>query len=57
MQLQLRSAAPENFPDQVAFNQLYETQQLTTPQVAAQRVIDFLNRADFGSQSVADVRA
>jgi NAD(P)-dependent dehydrogenase (short-subunit alcohol dehydrogenase family) len=57
MQLQLRSAAPENFPDQAAFSALHKNHQLTSPQEAAQRVLEFLNRPDFGSQPVADVRA
>jgi NAD(P)-dependent dehydrogenase (short-subunit alcohol dehydrogenase family) len=57
MQLQLRSASTENFPDQAAFSQLHQNHQLTSPQEAAQRVLEFLNRPDFGSQPVADVRA
>ena len=56
MQLQLRNTPPDVFPDQAGFSQLHQTHQLTTPQVAAQRVLAFLNRPDFGSQPVADVR-
>ncbi|MDD2925004.1 SDR family NAD(P)-dependent oxidoreductase [Rhodoferax sp.] len=56
MQLQLRSAAPERFPDQAGFADLKQTNQLTPAHDAATRVLDYLNRPDFGSQPVADVR-
>ncbi len=57
MQVQLRDANPDSFPDQAAFLQLKETHQLTSAQDAALRVLIYLNRSDFGSQPVADVRA
>lgn len=56
MQLQLRSASPALFPDQGSFAQLKAGGQLTSAHDAAARVLAFLNRDDFGSQAVADVR-
>jgi benzil reductase ((S)-benzoin forming) len=56
MQTQLRGAAPENFPDQTGFQQLKATGQLTSPADAAQRILNYLARADFGSNPVSDVR-
>jgi hypothetical protein len=56
MQIQLRSAEPENFPDQNGFQQLKTTGMLTSPADAAKRILDYLNRPDFGSHPVSDVR-
>lgn len=56
MQTQLRGAAPENFPDQTGFQQLKATGQLTSPADAAQKILNYLARADFGSNPVSDVR-
>ena len=56
MQLQMRSANPAKFPDQARFAQLKTDGQLTSTHAAAARVLAFLNRDDFGSQVVADVR-
>jgi NAD(P)-dependent dehydrogenase (short-subunit alcohol dehydrogenase family) len=56
MQIQLRGAAPENFPDQNGFQQLKTTGMLTSPADAAKRILDYLNRPDFGSNPVSDVR-
>lgn len=56
MQRQLREAAPEDFPDQSGFAHLKESGQLSTAHEAAARVLAYLNRPDFGSEPVADVR-
>lgn len=56
MQVQLRSADERGFPDKARFMALKSDRQLSTPDEAARRVIDFLRRADFGTQVVADVR-
>lgn len=56
MQTQLRQAPPSDFPDQAAFANLHAQGQLSSPQEAAQRVLAYLARADFGTQPVADVR-
>lgn len=56
MQLQLRSADATQFPDHSSFDDLHSQGQLTSPTEAAQRVLAYLARSDFGSQPVADVR-
>lgn len=56
MQAQLRQAKPEDFPDQTAFARLKEAGHLTSASEAAARVLNYLNRADFGSDAVADIR-
>ena len=56
MQVQLRGARPEDFPDQPRFEQLKTQGLLTSPEEAARAVLAYLARPDFGSQSVADVR-
>ncbi len=57
MQVQLRSANATQFPDQDAFAALHEKGQLSSPADAARRLLAYLNRPDFGSEPVADVRA
>jgi len=56
MQEQLRGAAPEAFPDRQNFANLKSGGQLTSPADAAARVLAWLDRADFGTNPVADVR-
>jgi NAD(P)-dependent dehydrogenase (short-subunit alcohol dehydrogenase family) len=56
MQLQLRSADPALFPERARFVGLEQAGQLDTPDQAAARVLQFLDREDFGSNPVADVR-
>ena len=56
MQVQLRGASAEAFPDRANFEQLKSGGQLTSPQDAATRVLAWLDRADFGANPVADVR-
>ena len=56
MQVQLRGADAQAFPDQPRFAQLKERGLLSSPEAAAASVLAYLNRADFGSQPVADVR-
>ncbi|MFT4243335.1 MAG: SDR family NAD(P)-dependent oxidoreductase [Acidovorax sp.] len=56
MQVQLRGAAPEDFPDLQNFTRLKAGGQLASPQDAAARVLAWLDRADFGAHPVADVR-
>jgi NAD(P)-dependent dehydrogenase (short-subunit alcohol dehydrogenase family) len=57
MQVQLRGAAGEAFPDQNKFLQLKAHGQLSSPEQAAKQVLRFLARPDFGQEPVADVRA
>ena len=56
MQAQLRSADPAGFPDQAMFIGWQRDGQLASPRQAAASVLAYLNRADFGSQPIADVR-
>lgn len=56
MQLQLRSASPEAFPDVERFAQLKATGSLTSAQEAGARVLAWLERPDFGQTVIADVR-
>ena len=56
MQVQLRSADSNAFPDRSSFINLKASGSLASPDEAAQRVLAVLMRADFGVNSVADVR-
>ncbi len=56
MQVQLRGAAGEAFPDQAKFLQLKAQGQLNSPAQAAEQVLRFLARPDFGREPIADVR-
>jgi NAD(P)-dependent dehydrogenase (short-subunit alcohol dehydrogenase family) len=56
MQVQLRQADPARFPDRGNFVGLKDTGVLSTPADAAARVLAYLERRDFGSNPVADVR-
>lgn len=56
MQVQLRGSDPDEFADRGAFVAMHDSGQLLSPEAAAQRVLGFLARADFGDQPVADVR-
>jgi NAD(P)-dependent dehydrogenase (short-subunit alcohol dehydrogenase family) len=56
MQVQLRGAAGEAFPDQSKFLQLKAQGQLSSPAQAATQVLGYLARPDFGDKPVGDVR-
>ena len=56
MQVQLRGADPAVFPDSEAFVEMKTGGRLDSPAAAAAKVIAYLNRADFGSNPVGDVR-
>ncbi len=56
MQVQMRGAAGEAFPDKAKFLQLKAQGQLSSPAQAAAQVLAFLARPDFGREVVADVR-
>ena len=56
MQVQLRGGDPTAFPDVGNFIGMKERGQLTSPEAAAARVLAYLERPDFGSKVVADVR-
>ena len=56
MQVQLRSADAARFPDRERFIGLHSGGQLDSPAQAAAKLLAYLDRADFGSNPVADVR-
>jgi benzil reductase ((S)-benzoin forming) len=56
MQAQLRASGASGFPDQRQFLAMKAQGQLATPHAAAARVLAYLQRDDFGSQPVADLR-
>ena len=56
MQVQLREADPARFPERERFIAFKEAGQLDSPTAAAAKVLRYLSRADFGSNSVGDVR-
>lgn len=56
MQVHLRSADADSFPDRGNFEQLKSGGALTSPEDAAHRVLAWLARPDFGEKVVADVR-
>jgi NAD(P)-dependent dehydrogenase (short-subunit alcohol dehydrogenase family) len=57
MQLQLRSADRNRFPDGAQFEAFKTEGRLDSPDAAAAKVLRFLARADFGAEPVADVRS
>ncbi|HSV57891.1 MAG TPA: SDR family NAD(P)-dependent oxidoreductase [Variovorax sp.] len=56
MQVQLRGGDPAKFPDRDRFTRMQTEGMLATPAAAAARVLAYLERSDFGSKPVADVR-
>lgn len=56
MQTQLRAGDPSRFPDLARFVGMKQQGQLTSPGDAARQVLAWLDRPDFGSEPVADVR-
>ncbi|MCZ2495649.1 SDR family NAD(P)-dependent oxidoreductase [Xylophilus sp. Kf1] len=56
MQQQLRGADAGAFPDIGRFAGLHASGQLTSPEDAARAVLAYLQRPDFGAESLADVR-
>ena len=57
MQSQLRAVDPADFPDLQRFVELQRQRQLSSPEAAAEQVLAWLRRPDFGSEPVADVRS
>ena len=56
MQAQLRDSDPALFPERERFIGLKTGGQLDSPDQAAAKLIRYLDRSDFGSNPVADVR-
>jgi benzil reductase ((S)-benzoin forming) len=56
MQSELRDSNVQVFPDQPRFAAMKNEGKLSSAADAASKVLAFLDRPDFGSHSVADVR-
>lgn len=56
MQIQLRGADPDRFPEQARFQGLKDGGQLQTAATTADAIVRFLARPDFGKTVVADIR-
>ncbi len=56
MQVQLRTADPAGFPEQQRFIEFKASGALMSPDEAAAKLLAYLQRAEFGSQPIADVR-
>ena len=56
MQAAVRSAGPDAFAESARFIALKESGQLPSPRDAAERVLRYLDRVDFGTKPVDDVR-
>lgn len=56
MQVQLRTSPTHDFPDRENFEALYAQGRLSSPELAARQVLAYLDRPEFGSVPVADVR-
>lgn len=56
MQRQLRDADATLFPERAMFARLHDEGQLLSPRACAQRLLARLDRADFGSDPIGDVR-
>ncbi len=57
MQKQLRGADAQRFPEQAKFDEFHRSGALDSPASAAAKVIALLERDDYGSNPVTDVRA
>ena len=56
MQVQLRGADPAAFPDRERFVRLKTDDLLDSPELAAVKLLAYLDKPDFGREPVADVR-
>lgn len=56
MQAQLRAADPVGFPERDTWVRAKQQGNLDTPETAAQKILSYLHRSDFGSEAVTDLR-
>ncbi|RZU02289.1 SDR family NAD(P)-dependent oxidoreductase [Rivibacter subsaxonicus] len=56
MQVQLRGAGAEGFPEHDMFVQMHRGGQLSTPADTAARIVEWMESATFGAEVVADIR-
>lgn len=56
MQATIRGTSAERFPQRERFEQLKQNNQLTSPEAAAEKLVDYVLSDAFGSQPTTDVR-
>jgi benzil reductase ((S)-benzoin forming) len=56
MQVELRAADPARFPERERFVKLQSDGLLVTPEACARALLERLHRADFGAETIADLR-
>jgi NAD(P)-dependent dehydrogenase (short-subunit alcohol dehydrogenase family) len=56
MQATIRATSAERFPQRERFEQLKQNNQLTSPQAAAEKLVEYVLSDAFGSQPTTDVR-
>jgi benzil reductase ((S)-benzoin forming) len=56
MQKQLRDSDPASFPDHARFAAMHSESQLASAEDTAERILNFLDRDDFGTEPIADIR-
>ena len=56
MQTEMRNADAGNFPERERVANMKANGLLDTPETAADKVLNYLERADFGAKVLADVR-
>jgi len=56
MQADIRASKPDDFPDLARFTTLNETGALASPQSVAEKIIRYLNSAEFASKELDDIR-
>ena len=57
MQLQLRNTPATDFADVARFQALHAQGQLASPEDTANKILAYLQRPDFGNETVADIRS
>jgi NAD(P)-dependent dehydrogenase (short-subunit alcohol dehydrogenase family) len=56
MQVAIRSSDPENFPALSKFQDFHATGKLSSPANVAARILAYLDREDFGTTEIDDIR-
>jgi benzil reductase ((S)-benzoin forming) len=56
MQVTIRSSDPGNFPEVSRFREMHESGKLASPESVAARILTYLDRDDFGTTDIDDIR-
>jgi benzil reductase ((S)-benzoin forming) len=56
MQATIRASNPRDFPEVSRFKEMHESGKLATPEGVAARILNYLDRDDFGTTDIDDVR-